>query len=223
MRSAIPAVLLVAALTPSALAAPQVAVTRFPRGIMQPINGAAEKDDFVIANSGPDAANVTVVGTKQFFTVSPSQFVLDPRTSRTITIQPVVQQGGLYDGAVNVFVAGVKDPLTVPVRLFIGSRPVGTVNPQASASQIVVSPPAGQAHGGSTNVRNSGNVTMQGILTSDTPWIVPADANVIAISSGGTAAMPFTVDATQRADADLPLGAAIGALSMLYLKGTANN
>src|SRR5256714_9152913 len=111
MRSAIPAVLFVVALAPPALPARRVPVPRFPRGIMQPVNAAAEKDDFVVANSGPDVANVTVSATKQFFTVSPQQFVLDPRTSRTITIQPVVTAGGLYDGAVHVFVARVKDPL----------------------------------------------------------------------------------------------------------------
>jgi hypothetical protein len=207
----------------AASAASRVAVTRFPRGIMQPVNGAQEHDDFVIANSGPDAANVTVIGTRQFFNVSPSQFVLDPGTSRTITIQPVVTAGGLYDGAVNVFVAGVKDPLVVPVRLFIGSRPSGTVNPQPSANVLVVSPAAGQAHGGSTNVRNNGNVTMQGILTADSPWLVPGETNVISIAPSANAPMPFTVDASQRADADAPLGAAIGLLSMIYLKGTAQN
>src|SRR5262249_31712748 len=36
----------------SAMAATQVVVTRAPRGIMQPVNAAAEKDDFVIANGG---------------------------------------------------------------------------------------------------------------------------------------------------------------------------
>src|SRR5947207_14033740 len=112
MRSAFRAAVIVCgistALAPSALAAPQVAVTRFPRGIMQPVNGAQEHDDFVIANSGPDAANVTVIGTRQFFNVSPSQFVLDPRTSRTITIQPVVTAGGLYARAGNGLVAGGK-------------------------------------------------------------------------------------------------------------------
>lgn len=212
-----------AALATSALAAPQVIVSRFPRGIMQPVNAATEKDDFVVANGGPDQASVTLVPTKQFFTVSPQQFLLDPRTTRTITITPVVTAGGLYDGAINLFVSGVNTPISIPVRLFIGSRPSGSVNPQASASQITIAPPAGQPHSITTSIRNGGNVTMQGIMVADSPWIVPGDANVVSIAAGANAQVPFSINASSRPDADLPLGAAIGTLSMIYLKGTANN
>src|SRR5437016_6519955 len=179
---------------PAIFAAPQVAITRFPHGIMPPVGGATEHDDFDLANSGPDPASVTVQGTKTFFTVSPAQFVLDPGAKRTITILPAVTAGGLYDGAADIFIAGIKDPLTVPVRLFIGGRPNGIVTPVALVSSVVISPAAGQGHSAAPGVRNNGNVTMQGLLVADVPWIVPQNANVLSIGAGSNLQMAFNVD-----------------------------
>ena len=212
------------ALVPSlARADVQVAIARSPRGIMQPVGGPTETDDFVVANSGSDPATIRIVPSKTFFTLSPSSFVLEPGTSRTVTIQPLVQQGGLYDGSASIFVAGIQTPLTVPVRIFLGSRPAGTVTPIASVSQVILSPQAGAPHNGSGNVTNIGNATMQGILVTDVPWIVPQATNVISIAPNTNAQTPFTVDAAQRPDAVAPMGAAVGTLSMIYLKGTAQN
>ena len=199
---------------------PQVAIAQFPQGIMQAVGGPTDTDDFVIANPGATIASVTLVANKNFFAVTPSSFSLLPGQSQTVTIRPNVSAGGLYDGAISVFVAGVNQPLVVPVRLFIGNRPVGVVDPRPSTTQIIVAPVAGAQHAGSANVRNAGNVTMQGILVADVPWIVPGNNSVIGIAQGATAQMGFTVDAAQRPDAVAPLGAMIGNFSMIYLRGT---
>ncbi|MEK6372103.1 MAG: hypothetical protein AABO58_05355 [Acidobacteriota bacterium] len=204
-------------------AGPEIAITRFPQGIMQPVGSPAESDDFVLANVGTDPASVTVSRSSTFFTVSPSQFVLEPGASRTVIIQPAVQQGGLYDGTITILVGGKQRTLSLPVRLFIGSRPSGTVTPRASQNQVIVAPVAGAQHAGNANVTNFGNVTMQGILTADVPWIVPSQNNVIGIAPNNTAQMPFVIDSEARPDGQAPLGATLGTLSMIYLRGTSGS
>ena len=221
LRLAVPLCLSIA--MAASAAGPEIAIARFPSGIMQPVSSPAETDDFVLANVGDAAASVTINRSHTFFTVTPTQFILNPGATRTVTIQPAVQAGGLYDGTITIFVGGKQRTLALPVRLFIGSRPNGTVTPRASQSQIIVAPVAGAQHAGSTNVTNFGNVTMQGILTSDVPWIVPQTTGVIGISPNGNAQMPFVVDSEGRPDGDVPLGAAFGTLSMIYLRGTSGS
>jgi hypothetical protein len=206
----------------AAAAGPEIAITRFPQGIMQPIGSPAESDDFVLANVGDAVASITVNRSHTFFTVSPAQFLLDPGASRTVSIVPAVQAGGLYDGTITIFVGGKQRTLTLPVRLFIGSRPSGTVTPRASQTQVIIAPVAGAPHTGNANVTNFGNVTMQGILTADVPWIAPqpAGAGLIGIGPNNTAQMPIAVDINDRPDGAAPLGAVIGTMSMIYLRGT---
>jgi len=221
LRLAVPLCLSIA--IAASAAGPEIAITRFPSGIMQPVNTPAETDTFVLANVGDAAGSVTVSRSHTFFTVTPAQFILDPGASRTVTIQPAVQQSGLYDGTITIFVGGKQRTLTLPVRLFVGSRPNGTVTPRPAQTLIVIAPPAGAQHTGSTNVTNLGNVTMQGILTSDVPWIVPQATGVIGIGANGNAQMPLAVDLEGRPDGDAPLGAVIGTLSMIYLRGTSGS
>lgn len=202
-----------------AMAGPQVGITRYPAGISQPVGQQAETDSFVVANAGPGAASIQLVPTRNFFDVSPANFTLDAGASTTIAIHPIAQQAGFYEGAVNVFVAGAAAPLIVPVRLFIGTQPQGVVAPQTT-DLLTVSGLSGQPHPSGLNVRNAGNVTMEGMLVPDVAWIAP-QTGIAAIQPNGNVVMPFIADPSQRPDSIFPLGAVLGEVSLLYLKGTA--
>jgi len=216
------ALLIASTIAMPATSSSQVGISRFPKGMMQVVGGAVQTDDFVVVNAGSDPASLTITTTGAFFTVSPSSFALSPNASQTVTIHPGVSAGGLYDGSVNVFASGVAQPISIPVRLFIGTPPQGSVSPNAAAGQVVIAPPAGTPHSGGTNIANFGTAAMQGIVVPGVPWIVPQQTNVIGIPSKGQALMSFSVDSSRRPDAIAPMGAALGTVSMIYLNGTSN-
>ena len=56
-----------------AAAVPQVAIGRFPRGIMQPVGGVPETDTFTVANVGAEVATIRIVGIVQAFRSSGSR------------------------------------------------------------------------------------------------------------------------------------------------------
>ena len=151
---------------------PRVAVTRRPIGIMQDVNGPVDTDSFVVANAGSEMVSISLSRSATFFTTSPSSFVLQPGATQTVTIRPAFSSG-YEEGHVNINVGGFPHPITVPVRIFIASRPQGSTTPILATGLIVTSGRAGQSHSGSFNMSNNGSVTMQGTLISDAPWIVP--------------------------------------------------
>jgi hypothetical protein len=206
------------AMNAGAATSPSVAIIRFPTGIMQPVGAPAEEDSFVIVNAGPGDASLTLVTGRTFFDVSPSSFTLAAGASATVTIRPVTQQDGFSEGSISVFVSGVKKPLIVPVRLFVGQQPVGTVTPLASTNLVIPSGLAGELHRSGVTITNRGNVTMQGMLIPSAPWIVPLN-DVVDIAPNTSTQMTFAVDPSQRPDAIAPLGAFEASVSMIYLKG----
>ena len=185
---------------------------------MQPIGGPGESDSFDIANAGPGDAVVTLVPSRTFFNVSPSSFALAAGASATVTIRPVTQQGGFSEGSISVFVSGVAKPLIVPVRLFVGQQPQGTVTPTASANTLIPSGLAGEIHRSGLTIGNRGNATMQGMLIPSASWIVP-EQDVVGIAPNTATQMTFGIDPSQRPDAIAPLGAVDASVSMIYLKG----
>ncbi|MGZ8810639.1 MAG: hypothetical protein ACXW29_05825 [Thermoanaerobaculia bacterium] len=206
------------AMNAGAATSPGVAVIRFPAGIMQPVGGPAESDSFVIANAGPGDASLTLVPSGTFFGLSASSFTLAAGASATVTIRPVTQQGGFRQGSISVFVSGIKNPLVVPVRLFVGQQPQGTVTPTASTNLLIPSGFAGDLHRSFVTITNRGNVTMQGMLIPSASWIVPQN-DVVGIAPNTSMQMAFAVDPSQRPDAIAPLGAFEASVSMIYLKG----
>jgi len=148
---------------------------------MQQVGGTPESDSFILANGGTTAANVTLVANGNFFSVSPSAFMLSPGSNVTVTIQPTTTAGGFFSGNVGVFVAGVANPLVVPVRMFAGSQPAGVVSPRPADNTLILSGLTGTSHPGTWNISNVGNVTMQGMLTPDVPWLVP-QSDIVSIA-----------------------------------------
>lgn len=212
-----------AVLSSIALAAatgPQVIVTGAPKGMGQVGGGAFAGDNFTLANAGPGDASITISQKGGFFAVSPTSFTLAEGATRTVTIRSSTQQNGVSDGSVSIFTAGAAQPITLPVRLFVGSQPAGIVSPVPSGPVAAVGLP-NEAHSGLIAVSNRGNVGMQGILVADVPWILP-QGNIIGIPANGRSGGPFVVDPSRRPDGESALGGITGTLSYVYLNGTAN-
>lgn len=201
-------------------AAPQVVVTDAPNGMGQETGGAFATDSLTVLNAGPGNTNVSISQKGSFFTVSPSSFALAEGESRTVTIQSTTQSGGVADGSINILSDGVTQPITIPIRLFVASKPAGLVSPVPGAA-VFVSGLSDSLHPGQISVSNRGNVGMQGILVPDSQWIVP-QTNVIGIPSNGNSPGPFVVDPSRRPDNGSPLGTLVGNLALVYINGTAN-
>src|SRR5215210_7760392 len=95
----------------SAMAVPQVALTRSTQGLTQVQGGNNSSEDFILTNVGDEVANITVSPRGNFFTVSPTSFVMQPGTARNVTVRSATQQGGFMTGSVNVSVLGEQQPL----------------------------------------------------------------------------------------------------------------
>ena len=199
---------------------PQVLVTGAPRGMGQVNGGAFATDSVTIVNAGPGDASISISQKGSFFSVSPNSFTLAEGQSRTISIRSATQNGGVSDGSISIFTAGVSQSITVPIRLFVGGQPAGIVNPIPSGP-VFVEGGANETHRGQIAVTNRGNVGMQGILVADSQWIAP-NSSVIGIPSNGQSPGPFAVDPTRRPDGTAPLGTVIGNVALVYLNGTAN-
>src|SRR5438270_34195 len=190
--------LLALSLPIAALAAgPNVVVTAFPKGMVQVAGGAAASDSFTIANFGTADAVVTFSRSGNFFSIQQSGALLAPGASQAVTIRGTSQNGGApLNGTVTISGSGVPpNGISIPVRLMSGPIPAGTVDPQPLISTASVNGAPDQAHTGSVSFHNNGNATMQGIVVSDTSWIVPQqDLVTIAGSRNGQAT--FTIDPT---------------------------
>jgi hypothetical protein len=199
---------------------PQVIVTDAPEGMGQVGGGALAGDNFTLANAGPGDASISISQKGGFFSVSPTSFTLAEGATRTVTIRSTTQQNGVSGGSVSILTAGAAQPITLAIRLFVGSQPAGTVSPVPSGPVAVVGLP-NEPHSGLIAVSNRGSVGMQGILVADVPWILP-QSNVIGIPANGRSGGPFVVDPSRRPDGESALGAIIGTLSYVYLNGTSN-
>lgn len=197
----------------------QVAVTRGPRGTMRTIGGPAEPDSFTIGNAGAAPVTVTLTPSGGFFSLSATSVTLQPRSTQTIMITPTATAGGLYTGSVSITEPGAQRILAVPVRLFIGSQPEGSVAPALGSNLIFTQGLAGQPHLGQLSVSNFGTARMTGMLTGDVPWI-EAPGGTVGIGSRETGRVDFTVNPAQRPDSLNPLGALVGRMSMVWLRGT---
>lgn len=161
---------------------------------------------------------MTLSSKDTFFDFSPSSFTINPGASVTVTIGVATQQSGFQSGSISVFVAGVTNPIVIPVRVFVGQPPAGTVTPVSTQTFLRIDGLSGSPHQASFNISNIGNVTMQGMLGTSVPWLVP-QGDIVNIAPQQTGRLPFVSDPSQR-DAIAPLGALTGKVSLLFLQGT---
>lgn len=215
------ALLLLSVTFPIGLAA-QVAITRAPGGMMQVLGGPAETDTLGIGNAGTAPVTINLAPSGGFFSLSASSLTIQPRSAGSVTIRSTATEPGLYEGSITLSAGGAARTLTVPVRLFIGQQPFGTVTPALGSNLIILQGLPGRPHAGVINVSNFGSAIMTCMLVSDVPWI-NAPREIVGVEPKGTKNFAFEVNPSLRPDGATPLGAVIGTLSMINIRGTSGD
>jgi hypothetical protein len=197
----------------------QVAITRAPGGMMQVLGDPPETDVLGIGNAGQNPVTINFAASGGFFTLSANSLTLQPRTAGAITIRATATEPGPYQGSITISASGFARTITVPVRLFIGQRPFGTVRPGLGSNLIILQGLPGRSHSGQINASNFGTAIMTCMLVADVPWI-NAPTDIVGVEPRGTKNFAFEVNPSLRPDGATPLGAFVGTLSMLNIRGT---
>jgi hypothetical protein len=197
----------------------QVMITRAPSGMMQALGDPPETDVLGVGNAGQNPVTVTLAPSGGFFTLSGNSLTLQPRTAGAITIRATATEPGPYQGSITISASGFARTITVPVRLFIGQRPFGSVRPGLGSNLIILQGLPGRSHSGQINASNFGTAIMTCMLVADVPWI-NAPTDIVGVEPRGTKNFAFEVNPSLRADGASPLGASVGTLFMLNIRGT---
>jgi fibronectin type III domain protein len=198
---------------------PLVVVTTFPFGLVQS-DGEGEdrlEDYYVVSNFGDAATTITLTQENDFFTQDPPTLTLGPGEEAFISLIAVPRPAGAYAGASVLTGAGVPEGLKVPVHLLAVVTPTGTVIAEATSNRVdLFATEDVQVLSGSAQFHNNGNATLNGIMVSDVPWLIP-QSGLITIPPAQSVEVTFQIDRTQRSDDD---GTATGTLSLLYLQSS---
>lgn len=199
-----------------------VVMTSPPTAMVQAANTAGASTAYTLTNLGGTATQITVTQSGgPFFTQSPTSFTMQPGASQTLQITALPVAPGDYNGSSKPEGAGVLSTRGIPVRLFVGPRPEGSVVAKAAENRVDVAGGAGVNPSGNVRFRNDGNATLTGIAQADVDWIsVPSGP--IVIPPGQTVQVPFTIIRSERNDATAPSGSATGRIALIYRKGTAD-
>jgi len=196
---------------------PAIIVAAFPAGLLQSPNVGGATDRFVLTNVGGGSAGVSFnVSGGSFFTIAPNAATINPGASQTFILTGTPQVPGSYEATVSVSGGGVPSGLSFRVRLLVSAPPVGSVVPTPTTNRVDTTNLSG-----SLSFTNSGTSTLQGILVSDVPWIVP-QSGIITIPPGQTVLVTFTIDRGRRPDAAAPNGSVTGSLTLVYLEGASS-
>jgi hypothetical protein len=196
------------------LTAPTVVVSLFPNAMLQPQGVGGATTSFTLTNAGGSATTITLSQSGNFFTQSPTSFMLGPGASQVVTVTGSAQPSGALQGASVPSGNGVTSGLQIPINLLSAAQPSGTVIPRPTTNRVDVT-----SSTGTVSFTNSGNATLTGILVSDVPWITP-QSGIVTIPPGATVSLTFTIDRSKRTDADALVGSAAGNISLVYLSAT---
>jgi hypothetical protein len=204
--------------TINVLTAPMVVVSSFPTAMLQQPGSGGATTRFTLTNAGGSPTTVTLSQSQNFFAQTPTSFTLNPGASQAVTITGTAQSNGAFEGVSIVSGNGVAAGLQIPIKLLSTALPAGAVAARPMASRVDVATPAGASPTGTVIFTNSGEATLTGILISDQPWLIP-QSGMVSIPPAGTSSFSFTIDRSQRPDADASLGSTSGNLSLAYLSG----
>lgn len=204
-----------ATVTVTVLTQPLIALSSLPDALLQVAGSGGATTTFTLTNAGGGPSTVTLRPSLDFFTLSPSSFTLPPGGSQVVTVTGNAEPSGSFEGIAIISGAGVPSGLSVPVKLLSTLPPSDSVNAKPGAGRVSVAAPLGSTPSGTLTFTNSGNATLTGILVSDVPWIIPQPGTV-TIPAGTTATFTFTIDRSQRPDADAPIGSVTGNISLQY-------
>lgn len=217
---------------------PKVIMERRPRGILLAVGQRppAFPDAFDLENVGdaPTTVTMTVVEGPFVLSFDAPQLVLSfaPGSFSIIAVRPTASEEGVYAGKLSVTGNGVDPELQdVPLGLTITKRPGAAPSPQPEQPRKYVGHTATEKVTDSVKVTNSGTACppggasgvnqacigeVRGVLTSDSPWLIPQEG-LIVINPGETKDLSFTIDPAQRPDPTLVPGSVEGNLTLEYL------
>lgn len=209
-----------ASVTVTVLTAPLVVISSFPNGMLQQQGGPPATTTYTVSNAGGEAISIVMFQSGNFFSQSPASFLLAPGQSQVVTITASSQTAGVFEGTSSPRGgSGQQQPLSVPIRLLTAAAPSGPVVARPNTNRVDVSAPSGQSPTGSVNFTNSGSSTLNGLLASDVPWLIP-ESGIITIAPGATRTINLTIDRNQRTDSESQIGSAAGNLSLNFLTTT---
>ncbi|MGZ4777794.1 MAG: hypothetical protein ACXV5L_01255, partial [Thermoanaerobaculia bacterium] len=200
-------------------AGPRVVVGRRAVGMLE-APGSTATDSFTVVNAGTTSANVTLSLSGTFFTATPLTFTIDSHSNQRVSIQASVQPVGVYEGTITVNGDGVPvGGISLPVKLRVVAAPTSAVRPRSDAARIETAAPGSQNPSGTASFTNKGAATLEGIVVSDVPWLIP-QKDPVTIPAGASRTITFSIDRSQRPDADSLLGGTSGKLTLVYIPFT---
>ena len=195
---------------------PLVVPTTLPFGLVQSdVEFEGRPDDYyTLSNFGDATTTITITQEGDFFTQEPPTLTLGPGEEATVSLSALTRPPGAYTGASLPAGPGVSAGLRVPVHLLSVIPPTGSVIAQATTNRVDLSAASDvQIHSGSAQFHNDGNATLNGLLLSDVPWLIP-QSGLITIPPAQSVTVTFQIDRSKRSDD----GTATGTLSLLYLQ-----
>jgi hypothetical protein len=203
-----------ASVTVEVITAPSVVVSTLPAAMVQTQGTGGATTSYTVTNAGGSATTVTLSQTGNFFTQSPTQFPLAAGASQVVTVTGLAQAAGAFNGAANLFGTGVPSGLQVPIRLLSTTPPSQPVTAKPANNRVDVAADEGGSPSGSVSFTNSGAGTLNGILVSDSPWIIP-QSGIVSIPPQSTATFTFTIDRSKRPSLET-LGSIAGNISLVF-------
>lgn len=195
----------------------RVVVISHPTGLLDTPCYAQLDDQYILANLGGTATDVTLEQQGTFFTQSPATFRLQPNESQVISLRGNHLGPGTYTGASLPRGNGVPADLSVPVRLLTSSEVVSTVTVTALTPRVDVSGAPEENPTGVAVFRNDGPVALAGAVISDNPWITLEVPPSILLRSGETFSVPFRIRRSARPDAGSLNGSVTGSIRFIYM------
>jgi hypothetical protein len=196
--------------------APVIAVALLPAGMISVPNTGGAVDSYTLVNTGGSATTITLTQTGNFFSQTPTSFTVGPGQSQPITITAAAQPAGSYSGTSIPSGNGVASGLSIPIKLLVAVPPPGSPHVVPTLIRIDINE---SVTTGTAAFHNDGTATATGIFVADVPWLIPQSAP-LTIVAGGTATGTFTIDRSQRPDADGPLGSQIARFKFIYFTGS---
>lgn len=200
---------------------PAVAVALFPAGLVALAGTLGATDSYTLINTGGTPATINLTQSGSFFIQSPTNFTLQPGAIQVISLFGVAQPAGFYEGTSILNSTDVPPGFSVPVRLLAAVSAGSGARASANSPRLDVSAPVGTNPSGTVEFTNSGNATVEGILISDSPWLIP-QSGVVTLPPGGTGSVSFTIDRSKRPEAVGPIGSIDGKFSLVFLTSGAS-
>ncbi|MGK2857956.1 MAG: hypothetical protein ACSLFQ_12190 [Thermoanaerobaculia bacterium] len=209
---------------------PNVVLLAYPQGLVSVPGAGTPADQFILQNIGDQEGDIVIQptsSTSSYFTISPTRFPLAPGASRAVNLgvstssvpKILPKSDDAFTGSAIVNV-GLFPAVTVPLRQYRGTRPLGTVIGTAprNRADVTVSASDTQNSSGAATFMNSGTATLRGIAVSDVPWLIPQETEVV-IQPGQSRDVTFTIDRRTRPASEQ---SAVANLSLLYVLGSQN-